>query len=43
MVAPGSQWPALSGGLRENSAGTNINERVLATNYDTQQLLEHVG
>ncbi|KAJ6013184.1 hypothetical protein N7522_003539 [Penicillium canescens] len=43
MVAPGSQWPALSGGLRENSAGTNINERALAINYDTQQLIEHVG
>ncbi|KAJ6013187.1 hypothetical protein N7522_003542 [Penicillium canescens] len=44
MVAPGSQWPALSGGLRENSAGSqNINERVLAINYDTQQLLEHVN
>jgi hypothetical protein len=43
MVAPGSQWPALSGGPRENSANTNINERALALNYDTQQLIEHVG
>jgi hypothetical protein len=43
MVAPGSQWPALSGGLREKSANTNINERALALNYDTQQLIEHVG
>ena len=31
------------GGLRENSANTNINERALALNYDTQQLIEHVG
>ena len=44
MPAPGSQWPALSGGLRENSA-TNLNtsDRVLAANHDVQQLLEHVG
>ncbi|OGE48058.1 hypothetical protein PENARI_c033G09528 [Penicillium arizonense] len=43
MVAPGSQWPALSGGLCETSANTNINERALAINYDIQQLIEHVG
>ena len=43
MVAPGSQWPALSGGLRENSATNhNISDRVLAANHDVQQLLEHV-
>ncbi|OQD79537.1 hypothetical protein PENANT_c049G10070, partial [Penicillium antarcticum] len=44
MVAPGSQWPALSGGLRENSAANlNTSDRVLSANHDVQQLLEHVG
>jgi glycerol-3-phosphate cytidylyltransferase-like family protein len=41
MVAPGSQWPPLSGG-RENSA-TNINERILDANYDVRQLLNHIS
>ena len=44
MVAPGSQWPALSGGLRENSADNqNTTDRVIAINHDVQQLLEHVS
>ncbi|KAJ6176717.1 hypothetical protein N7485_003631 [Penicillium canescens] len=42
MVAPGSQWPALSGGLRENSANQNTTDRVIAANHDVQRLLEHV-
>jgi hypothetical protein len=43
MVAPGSQWPALSGGLRENSANNqNTTDRVIAANHDAQRLLEHV-
>ena len=43
MVAPGSQWPALSGELRENSADQQtIHDRVLAANHDAQQLLDHV-
>jgi hypothetical protein len=43
MVAPGSQWPALSGGLRENSANNqNTTDRVIAANHDVQRLLEHV-
>ncbi|CAG8092743.1 unnamed protein product [Penicillium nalgiovense] len=41
MVAPGSQWPPLSGG-RENSA-RNINERILDANYDVRQLLNHIS
>ena len=41
MVAPGSQWPPLSGG-RENSA-SNINERILDANYDVRQLLMHIS
>ncbi|CAG8126494.1 unnamed protein product [Penicillium nalgiovense] len=41
MVAPGSQWPPLSGG-REKSA-TNINERILDANYDVRQLLNHIS
>jgi hypothetical protein len=40
-VAPGSQWPPLSGG-RENSA-RNINERILDANYDVRQLLNHTS
>jgi hypothetical protein len=43
MVAPGSQWPALSGGLRENSADNqNTTDRVIAANHDVQRLLEHI-
>jgi hypothetical protein len=43
MVAPGSQWPALSGGPRENSANNqNTTDRVIAANHDVQRLLEHV-
>jgi hypothetical protein len=41
MVAPGSQWPPLSGG-REKSA-TNINERILDANYDVRQLLNYIS
>lgn len=41
MVAPGGQWPLLSGG-RENSA-SNINERILDANYDVRQLLDHIS
>ncbi|KAJ5804660.1 uncharacterized protein N7518_000963 [Penicillium psychrosexuale] len=41
MVAPGSQWPPLSG-ARENSA-TNTNERILDANYDVRQLLNHIS
>ncbi|OQD86893.1 hypothetical protein PENSOL_c083G05832 [Penicillium solitum] len=41
MVAPGSQWPPLSGG-RENSV-TNTNERILDANYDVRQLLNHIS
>ncbi|CAG8128391.1 unnamed protein product [Penicillium nalgiovense] len=41
MVAPGSQWPPLSGG-RESSA-RNINERILDANYDVRQLLNHIS
>ncbi|KAJ5212863.1 hypothetical protein N7449_000032 [Penicillium cf. viridicatum] len=41
MVAPGSQWPPLSG-ARESSA-TNINERILDANYDVRQLLNHIS
>jgi hypothetical protein len=41
MVVPGSQWPPLSGG-RQNSA-SNINERILDSNYDVRQLLIHIS
>lgn len=41
MVAPGSQWPPLSG-ARQNSA-TNTNERILDANYDVRQLLNHIS
>jgi hypothetical protein len=40
MVAPGSQWPPLSGG-RENST-RNTNERILDANYNVRQLLNHI-
>ena len=41
MMAPGSQWPPLSG-ARENSA-TNTNKRILDANYDVHQLLSHIS
>ena len=41
MVAPGTQWPPLSGD-REYSA-PRINERILDSNSDVRQLLNHIS
>lgn len=40
MVAPGSDWPPLSGGAEAEPR--NINERIMNANHDAKRLLEHI-
>jgi hypothetical protein len=40
MVAPGSDWPPLSGGAEAEPR--NFTERIMNANHDAKRLLEHI-